>query len=75
LVKSAQAQDRAATPDDLRFMCMALDVARRADFLFGAVIVRDGRASRGRLVRAARFTRKAQAVRKAPRDRSPRRAG
>ena len=31
-----------ASPDDERFMRMALDEARRADFPFGAVIVRDG---------------------------------
>ena len=30
-------------PDDERFMRIALDEARRADFPFGAVIVRDGR--------------------------------
>jgi len=30
------------SPDDERFMRMALDEARRADFPFGAVIVRDG---------------------------------
>jgi len=32
----------AATADDERFMRMALDEARQADFPFGAVIVRDG---------------------------------
>jgi tRNA(adenine34) deaminase len=31
-----------ASGDDVRFMRMALDEARRADFPFGAVIVRDG---------------------------------
>jgi tRNA(adenine34) deaminase len=38
-----------AAPDDERFMRMALAEARRADFPFGAVIVRDGRViARGR---------------------------
>src|SRR5499433_17943 len=32
----------AASADDVRFMRMALDEARQADFPFGAVIVRDG---------------------------------
>jgi tRNA(Arg) A34 adenosine deaminase TadA len=32
----------AATADDERFMRMAIDEARQADFPFGAVIVRDG---------------------------------
>src|SRR5881628_1805362 len=31
-----------ASPDDERFMRIALDEARQADFPFGAVIVRDG---------------------------------
>jgi hypothetical protein len=31
-----------ASPDDERFMRMALEEARRADFPFGAVIVRNG---------------------------------
>src|SRR5512132_1567231 len=31
-----------ASADDVRFMRMALDEARQADFPFGAVIVRDG---------------------------------
>src|SRR5713226_9587433 len=31
-----------ASPEDVRFMRMALDEARRGDFPFGAVIVRDG---------------------------------
>jgi tRNA(Arg) A34 adenosine deaminase TadA len=38
----ARAQDSAAPDADLRFMRMALDEARQADFPFGAVIVRDG---------------------------------
>ena len=39
----------AATEDDERFMRMAIEEARRADFPFGAVIVRDGRVlARGR---------------------------
>jgi tRNA(adenine34) deaminase len=38
-----------ASADDERFMRMALDEARRGDFPFGAVIVRDGRVlARGR---------------------------
>jgi tRNA(Arg) A34 adenosine deaminase TadA len=38
-----------AEPDDERFMRIALEEARRADFPFGAVIVRDGRLiARGR---------------------------
>jgi tRNA(adenine34) deaminase len=38
-----------ASPDDERFMRMALDEARQADFPFGAVIVRDGQVlARGR---------------------------
>jgi tRNA(adenine34) deaminase len=32
----------AASPEDERFMRMAIDEARRADYPFGAVIVRDG---------------------------------
>ena len=38
----AQAQSGAASADDVRFMRMAIDEARQADFPFGAVIVRDG---------------------------------
>ena len=38
----AQAQRGAASADDVRFMRMAIDEARQADFPFGAVIVRDG---------------------------------
>ncbi len=34
-----------ASPDDERFMRMALEEARRADFPFGAVIVRNGSVS------------------------------
>jgi tRNA(adenine34) deaminase len=38
-----------ASPDDERFMRMALDEARQGDFPFGAVIVRDGQVlARGR---------------------------
>jgi tRNA(adenine34) deaminase len=38
-----------ASPDDERFMRIALDEARQADFPFGAVIVRDGQVlTRGR---------------------------
>src|SRR5215813_14584474 len=38
-----------ASPDDERFMRIALDEARQADFPFGAVIVRDGQVlARGR---------------------------
>src|SRR5262245_44485531 len=40
-VDRARAAD-AASADDERFMRMALDEARQADFPFGAVIVRDG---------------------------------
>src|SRR5215475_13484530 len=44
---SAAATD--ASDDDERFMRIALDEARQADFLFGAVIVRDGQVlTRGR---------------------------
>jgi tRNA(adenine34) deaminase len=39
---SAQAQNGVASADDVRFMRMAIDEARQADFPFGAVIVRDG---------------------------------
>jgi deoxycytidylate deaminase len=43
------AADAQVPPDDERFMRMALDEARRADFPFGAVIVRAGRVlARGR---------------------------
>ena len=39
----------AAAPEDERFMRLAIEQARRADFPFGAVIVRDGKAiARGR---------------------------
>ena len=38
----AQAQSGAASADDVRFMRVALEEARHADFPFGAVIVRDG---------------------------------
>jgi tRNA(adenine34) deaminase len=41
--KSALAQAAApASADDVRFMRMAIDEARRGDFPFGAVIVREG---------------------------------
>jgi tRNA(adenine34) deaminase len=39
----AGAADAQHTPDDERFMRMALEQARIADFPFGAVIVRDGK--------------------------------
>jgi tRNA(adenine34) deaminase len=39
---AAHAQSGAASADDVRFMRMAIDEARLADFPFGAVIVRDG---------------------------------
>jgi tRNA(adenine34) deaminase len=39
---AAQAQSGAASADDVRFMRMAIDEARLADFPFGVVIVRDG---------------------------------
>jgi tRNA(adenine34) deaminase len=38
----AQAQSGAASANDVRFMRMAIEEARQADFPFGAVIVRDG---------------------------------
>src|SRR5262245_59324292 len=45
----AAAATAPATADDERFMRMAIEEARRADFPFGAVIVRDGRVlARGR---------------------------
>ena len=45
----ARAQGSQATADDVRFMRMALDEARRADYPFGAVIVRGGKViARGR---------------------------
>jgi tRNA(Arg) A34 adenosine deaminase TadA len=44
-----------ATADDERFMRIAIEEARRADFPFGAVIVKDGRIlSRGRNLGATR---------------------
>jgi tRNA(adenine34) deaminase len=46
-VRPAAAAD--ASAEDERFMCLALDEARQADFPFGAVIVRDGQViARGR---------------------------
>ena len=45
----ASAAPALATADDERFMRMAIDEAKRADFPFGAVVVRDGRViARGR---------------------------
>jgi tRNA(adenine34) deaminase len=38
----AHAQTADSSAEDLRFMRMAIDEARQADFPFGAVIVRDG---------------------------------
>ena len=43
LARAASAIAPAAEPDDVRFMRMALDEARLADFPFGAIIVRDGK--------------------------------
>jgi len=42
LPAAAAAAPAPATADDERFMRMAIEEARRADFPFGAVIVRDG---------------------------------
>jgi tRNA(adenine34) deaminase len=42
LTGSAQAQFAPGSTDDERFMRIAIDEARQADFPFGAVIVRDG---------------------------------
>ena len=39
---TARSQFAPATADDLRFMRVAIEEARQADFPFGAVIVRDG---------------------------------
>lgn len=48
IMPAAQAH-AAASPEDDRFMRIALDEARQADFPFGAVIVRDGKEiARGR---------------------------
>jgi tRNA(Arg) A34 adenosine deaminase TadA len=48
-VLSVAAPASAATADDERFMRLAIEEARRADFPFGAVIVRDSRLlARGR---------------------------
>jgi tRNA(adenine34) deaminase len=48
-VVTAPLASAAPTPDDERFMRIAIDEARRADFPFGAVIVRDGQeVARGR---------------------------
>jgi tRNA(Arg) A34 adenosine deaminase TadA len=41
VVRSAPAAVDAASPEDIKFMRMAIDEARRADFPFGAVIVRE----------------------------------
>jgi tRNA(adenine34) deaminase len=47
VTRSVVAKD--ASPDDERFMSLAIDEARRGDFPFGAVIVRDGQViARGR---------------------------
>jgi tRNA(adenine34) deaminase len=47
--KPLAAASAGASPDDERFMRMALDEARRGDYPFGAVIVRDGQViARGR---------------------------
>jgi len=49
MVPTAASAAAATTEDDERFMRMAIDEARRADFPFGAVIVRDGKLlARGR---------------------------
>ena len=42
LTGSAQAQFASGSAEDERFMRIAIDEARQADFPFGAVIVRDG---------------------------------
>jgi tRNA(Arg) A34 adenosine deaminase TadA len=48
-VVTAPLASAAPAPDDERFMRIAIDEARRADFPFGAVIVRDGQeVARGR---------------------------
>jgi tRNA(Arg) A34 adenosine deaminase TadA len=41
-IATASPASAAPAPDDERFMRIAIDEARRADFPFGAVIVRDG---------------------------------
>jgi tRNA(Arg) A34 adenosine deaminase TadA len=47
VTRSLAAKD--ASPDDERFMSLAIDEARKGDFPFGAVIVRDGQViARGR---------------------------
>ena len=45
LQKQADARARSSpvTPEDAKFMQMAIDQAKDADYPFGAVIVRDGR--------------------------------
>jgi tRNA(adenine34) deaminase len=42
VVRPSSAADAAASPEDERFMRMAIEEARQADYPFGAVIVRDG---------------------------------
>lgn len=45
LTRDAQARSRSVpvTPEDSRFMQLAIDQAKGADFPFGAIIVRDGK--------------------------------
>jgi len=49
LTTAAQAQRAPDAADDIKFMSLAIDEARRADYPFGAVIARDGKViARGR---------------------------